>query len=314
MKTHTTYTQLSYEERVKIETLRNRGDSMRTIARTLQRSPNTISRELREKRVKNVYIPKKAQHKTYWRRYRSKRDCIKVAMDKELQASVLEKLKEGWSPERIAGHATRCGTQVSKKAVYKFVKSRCLERYLFWHRHKKRSGPKRGTIRPTDTEKRHISSRPEVDGSGHFELDFIVSKQSKAVLMVMVDRYTRYTLIHRLERKTHRGVLSAIAYVQRNHRMKTITTDNDIVFQNWKEMESLLHVPFYFCAPYHSWEKGLVENTNRWIRCFVPKKTDLATVSDDDIRSIESYLNDIPRQCLSFYTATELSVIHNGVS
>lgn len=314
MKTQTTYTQLTYEERVVIGTLHNEGVSGRSIATLLDRSPNTISRELREKKVKGVYVPKKAQHKTYWKRYRSKRDCMKVAMNKDLQTFVIEKLEAEWSPERIAGYATRCGTKVSKKAIYKFVKSRCLERYLFWHKHRKHSGPKRGKSHAADVEKRHISIRPAVDGSGHFELDFIVSKKSKAVLMVMVDRYTRYTIIRRLERKTHQAVLGAIACVQRNHCMKTITTDNDIVFQNWKKLESSLSVPFYFCAPYHSWEKGLVENTNRWIRCFVPKKTDLATVSDDELRSIESYLNDIPRQCLSFYTATELSVIPNEVS
>lgn len=314
MKTHTTYTQLSYEERVVIGTLHNERISARAIAQVLNRSPNTISRELREKKVRGIYAPKKAQHRTYWKRYRSKRGCMKVALNKELQAFVITKLEAAWSPERIAGYATRCGTQVSKKAIYKFVRSRCLERHLFWHKHKKRSGPRRGVARVRDTEKRHTSLRPEVEGSGHWELDFMVSKKSKVVLMVMVDRYTRYALIRRLERKTHQAVLSAIACVQSNHRMKTITTDNDIVFQNWKKMESSLHVPFYFCAPYHSWEKGLVENTNRWIRCFVPKKTDLATVSDDELRSIESYLNDIPRQCLSFYTASELFVIPSEVS
>lgn len=308
------YTTLSYEERVKIEILRARGDSMRAIARTLDRSPNTISRELREKTVRRAYIAKKAQHKTYWKRYRSKRGCMKVAMDRDLTKLVLQKLPLGWSPERIAGYATRCGTSVSKKAVYKFVKSRCLERYLFWHRHKRRGGPKRSVHRQTDTEKRPIATRPAVDGSGHFELDFIVTRHSSVVLMVMVDRYTRYTVIHRLEHKTHQGVLAVLTDVRSRYGMQTITTDNDIVFRNWDDMEATLSVPFYFCAPYHSWEKGLVENTNRWIRCFVPKKTDIATVTDDDLRSIETYLNDIPRQCLNYYRASELFVIHNGVS
>jgi IS30 family transposase len=239
---------------------------------------------------------------------------MKVAMEKDLQAFVIEKLEASWSPERIAGYVARFGIQVSKKAIYKFIKSRCLEYHLFWYKYKKHSGPKRGVPYATDAEKRHISLRPEVDGSGHWELDFIVSRQSKAVLMVMVDRYTRYSVIRRLERKTHQAVLDAIHDIQRNHRMKTITTDNDIVFRNWKEMEFSVHTPFYFCAPYHSWEKGLVENTNRWIRCFVPKKTDLAHVSDDELRSIESYLNDIPRQCLNFYTARELLAIPSGVA
>lgn len=314
MQKGTTYTQLTYEDRVIISTLHNEGVSARSIAILLNRSPNTVSRELAEKQVKGTYDAKKAQHKTYWRRYLSKRGCLKVAMDRRLAALVLAKIKGRWSPERIAGYATRMGMQVSKKAVYKFVRSRRLDYCLFWGRHKRKGGPKRGHVSCGDTEKRRIEERPMVTVSGHFELDFIVCRQSNVVLMVMVDRHTRYTVIRRLERKTHQGVLSALADIKRRYGFTTITTDNDIVFRNWKEMESVLSTPFYFCAPYHSWEKGLVENTNRWIRCFVPKKTDLATVSDGELRSIESYLNDIPRQCLNYYRASELFVIHSEVS
>ena len=124
--------------------------------------------------------------------------------------------------------------------------------------------------------------------------------------MVMVDRWTRYAIVIRLERKTHQWVLGALGRIADRHGIDTITTDNDIVFQKWQDMEAKLPgVQFFFCHPYHSWEKGLVENTNRWIRTFVPKRTDLATVSDDTLRSIHTYLNDIPRQCLGFQTARE---------
>lgn len=300
------FSQLSYEERIKIAALHERGDSIRSIGKTLGRSPNTVSRELREKTVRRVYIPKKAQTKTYWRRYRSKRDCMKVAMSTKLTELVHEKLPLRWSPERIAGYARREGQVVSKKAIYKYVKSRCFERYLFWKRHKKKSGRKRGQALPADREKRLIETRPACTASGHWELDFIVSSLSGAVLLVMVDRWTRYTIIERLERKTHALVLRALADIADRHGIETITTDNDIVFQKWKEMEAgLPGVRFFFCHPYHSWEKGLVENTNRWIRTFVPKKTDLATVTHDDIRSILAYLNDVPRQCIGFQTARE---------
>ena len=78
------YQQLSFEERVQIELLKRSGVSMRGIARLLRRSPNTISRELKEKLVKGVYLPKKAHHKTYYRRYLSKRQCLKVARDSYL--------------------------------------------------------------------------------------------------------------------------------------------------------------------------------------------------------------------------------------
>ena len=300
------YTHVSYEEWIRLEVLLSQGASLRSIARTLGRSPNTLSRELREKQVKGVYVPKKAHHKTYWRRYRSKQNCMKVALSKELTALVKEKLPLGWSPERIAGYARREGISVSKKAVYRFVKSRCMERYLFWHKYRVRGGPKRRHRGYRDTEKRRCHVRPPVLGSGHLELDFIVSRQSPAVLMVVVDRWTRETTIRRLERKTHRAALGALQEIQRHQAITTVTTDNDIVFRRWKEFETVMHTPFFFTLPYHSWEKGLVENTNRWIRCFVSKRRDISTVSDDELRSIEIFLNETPRQCLGYRTAMEV--------
>ena len=308
------YHQLSYEERVKIEVLKAEGKSVRSIAKTLGRSPNTIALELREKQVKGKYNPKKAQHKTYWRRYCSKQNCMKVAMDCELGRFVRNKLIMGWSPERISGRARKIGMPVSKKAVYKFVYSRCLERYLFWSKVKKKSGPKRAQASLKDPSKKGLSMRPALFGSGHMELDFLVSRRSSAVLMVMVDRYSRLTIIRKLGHKTHQAVLGALQKIHMRYRLKTITTDNDIVFRRWRELERALSVPFFFTQPYHSWEKGLVENTNRWIRCFVPKRRDLALVSEDELRSIESFLNETPRQILGYQTATEVLLSANQVS
>lgn len=306
MEKGTTYHQLSYEERVQIEVLKEKGESIRSIAKALGRSPNTVSQELKEKKVRGVYTPKKAHHKTYWRRYRSKRNCLKVAMDKNLTLFVREKLHLGWSPERIAGRATREGMPVSKKAIYKFIHSRAWGYHLFWKKYHKKGGPKRKQGTWKDPEKKGISLRPSVVGSGHMELDFLVSRHSPVVLMVMVDRYTRYTVIRKLAHKTHQGVFDALREIHRHSPLKTITTDNDIVFRKWKEMENILSLPFFFTAPYHSWEKGLVENTNRWIRCFIPKRRDCASVTDDELRSIEWFLNETPRQCLGYQTATEV--------
>jgi IS30 family transposase len=86
--------------------------------------------------------------------------------------------------------------------------------------------------------------------------------------------------------------------------LKSITTDNDIAFTCWRELEVLLNVPIYFTHPYHSWEKGLVENTNRWIRCFVPKRRDIGTVAQEELNEIHSFLNDRPRESIEFRTAS----------
>lgn len=311
MKKGTTYQQLSYEERVSIETLLRRGLSVRAIGRSVGRSPNTIARELKEKQVRGMYRPKKAQHKTYVRRWRSKVNCMKVAMSPALTTLVRNEIGH-WSPERIAGYATRTGTPVSYKAVYKYVRSRALDHHLFWEKHLKKRGRKRGVRNPKDTAKRLLVSRPLVRTSGHWELDFIVSRKSGAVLLVMVDRWTRYTLVRKLYRKTHVAVQRALTNIKQKYNIKTITTDNDIVFKNWQQLEVSI-APFYFASPYHSWEKGLVENTNRWIRTIVPKRSDIALVTKAQLISIDSLLNKTPRQCLGYRTAEEV-LLTNRVS
>jgi IS30 family transposase len=149
--------------------------------------------------------------------------------------------------------------------------------------------------------------------SGHWELDFIVSRKSKAVLLVFVDRWTRYGVVRKLYRKTHHAVLRELMHIKRKHVLHTITTDNDIVFKNWQLLEASLSVPFFFASPYHSWEKGLVENTNRWIRTIVPKRSDIALVTQSQLNEIDSLLNKTPRQCLGYRTAEEV-LLANRVS
>lgn len=87
---------------------------------------------------------------------------------------------------------------------------------------------------------------------------------------------------------------------------KRCANNNDIAFTYWRYFENLLGTPFYFTHPYHSWEKGLVENTNKWIRHFIPKKTDLQTVTQEKIHEVLVYLNDRPRAVLQYKTANEV--------
>ena len=146
-------------------------------------------------------------------------------------------------------------------------------------------------------------------GSGHFEGDFIVSSHNTYSLLVVVDRYTRKTLVRRLSNRRHATVSRAFADMLRAVRVKTLTLDNDVSFNHWKKLQKLLHTKVYFCHPYHSWEKGLVENTNRWIRTVVAKRRDIATVTNDELRSIERMQNEIPRQCLGYRTALEVELL-----
>lgn len=300
------YKQLSFEERFTIEKLWSGYVAIRSIAEFLDRSPNTISRELRCNMVSGVYNAKKAHQKRYQRRWRAKRQCLKVAMDSFLVNFVEAKLKAKWTPGSISGYLKQeLGITCSKKAIYKYVEHRGLEYRLFWRWNKKRSGPKRQKHRVCDDRRKYIGQRSVQNVLGHYELDFIVSKQSSYVLLVATDQLTRHSMVRKLPNRKRSTISQAFSDMFGGVTVKSITTDNDIAFTHWRELETILHAPVYFCHPYHSWEKGLVENTNRWIRCFVPKRRDIASVTQEDLNEIHTFLNDRPRECLNFRIPSE---------
>lgn len=298
---HMKYTHLSFEERFLIETLLKSKVRIREIAGFLGRSPNTVSREIRKNTVRGEYRADKAHHKSYFKRWRSKRQCLKVAMDRFLHHFVDEKLRKRWSPEQISGHLEKeFGISCSTKAIYKFARRRCYDRYLFWGWNKHKSGKKRYQYDTPKDGRKYIDERPLLDGSGHLEMDFIVSRQSVWVLLVLVDRWTKRVWVRRLPNRKRDTIRAALSEMLSGIEVKSITTDNDIAFVCWRELETLVHAPLYFTHPYHSWEKGLVENTNRWIRCFVPKRRDIASVTEEDLENIHAFLNDRPRAVIGF--------------
>jgi len=296
------YKHLSFEERFTIEKLWGGDVGVRSIAEFLGRSPNTISRELGKNIVGGVYDADKAQLKVSQRRWRAKRQCLKVAMSSFLVTFVETKLELRWTPKQISGYLKEeLGISCSAKAVYKFIEHRGLEYRLFWRWNKKRGGPKRKTHKVCDDGRKYIDIRPDTTNSvGHYELDFIVSTQSSYVLLVATDRLTKRSLIAKLPNRKRSTMSQAFSEMFSNIEIKSITTDNDIAFTHWRELEAIVHAPIYFCHPYHSWEKGLVENTNRWIRCFVPKRRDIASVTQEDLNEIHAFLNDRPRECLGY--------------
>ena len=295
------YTHLKKEERYVIEILYQQLYSVRHIASVLGRSPNTVSREIKQNMVAGTYTAKKASQKSSARRWRAKKQCLKVAMDRFLKQFVEEKLAEKWSPQQMSGYLrNEMNIICSAKAIYKYIEHRGLEYRLFWGWNKRKTGRKRGAAKAIHDNRKWINERPEISEPGHLEVDFVVSKHSTAVLLVATDRYTTYSWVQKLpnrKRTTVRGAFSVLSLV---FSIKSITTDNDIAFRHWTELESIIQAPIYFCHPYHSWEKGLVENTNRWIRCFVPKRRDIASVTQEDVDAIHAFLNDRPRACLGY--------------
>lgn len=292
---------LSFEERFVIEKLFVAGVRLREIARFLLRSPNTVSREINKNSVNGMYLARKANHRAYFKRWRSKRQCLKVAMDRFLCRFVEKKLREKWSPEQISGYLRiEMGIQCSAKCIYKFADKRSLNHLLFWGWNNMKQCRKRYAWKTPKDGRKYIEERPEVLTIGHFEIDFIVSKQSNWSFLVATDRFSMHSFIEKIPNRKRSTVLAALSRMFSHIEVKSITTDNDIAFVNWREIESLLNTQIYFTHPYHSWEKGLVENTNRWIRCFAPKRRDVGSVSDEEMQEILSFINDRPKEVLGF--------------
>ena len=302
------YHHLRDEERFVIEKLYRVGVLIRKIAEFLERSPNTISREIKKHSVNGAYDAIKAKQKASAERWRAKEQCLKVAMNSFLCIFVEERLEKPyrWSPKQISGYLKReLGIICSTKAIYKFAESRGLEHLLFWGWNNHKGGRKRGHWKTAQDGRKYIDERPEAKEAGHLEMDFIVSKESAWVLLVVVDRVAKKTWIRKLPNRKRNTIRAALSSMFHGVELKSITTDNDIAFTCWRELEVLLNTPIYFTHPYHSWEKGLVENTNRWIRCFVPKRRDIETVTQENLDEIHAFLNDRPRECLGFQSASE---------
>ena len=307
-------------DRQQIDLYLKEGKKFRRIAKLMRKSRNAISYEVKVNAVRGNYDWKKADAKAKLRRRQSKYQGMKVVDRPELRKFVVAKLMEDWSPEEIAGrlkYVEKKLPYVSAKGIYKFVASvygRQVEKFLRCKGKKKKGGSRTKVIqlkdrvfidkRPKSVEKRSFF--------GDWEGDFIVSGRSgKGVLLVLVERKSRYVIIRRLLTQTSDQVNAMIVQLLGGIVLfNSLTLDNDIVFRKHKALSALLGRPVYFTHPYHSWEKGTVENMNKWIRQYVKKGSDISAYSEKYIQFVEDRLNDRPRECLKSRTPREIFEKH----
>lgn len=246
---------------------------------------------------------------------------MKIMEDSQLRDYVEEKLKKDWSPEEIAGRLKNIDRDIkyaSYQAIYKFVYSvygRTLERYLR-HKGKKRKKGKKEKV--TQLKNRtFIDERPEITNKkerfGDWEGDFLVSgKSGKGLLIVLYERKAMYIVIKRLLTRSCNIVNQYIKEMTGGFVcFNSLTIDNDISFRKHEELSELLGASIFFCHFYHSWEKGGVENINKLIRQYIPKGSDISKYSDEDIREIETKLNNRPRKSLKYKTPLEVMLENN---
>lgn len=234
---------------------------------------------------------------------------MKIVHHDALRREVAGRLMDDQSPEAIAGYVTthrKDLPHVSKDSIYRFVRS-VYGRRIEAHRSKKK--PRRRFKRTKtaslpgrtfiDKRPKKINARERI---GDAEVDFIVSgKSGKGILLVVVDRKSRTTFVEQIIRVNIPHVHAAFQKINmRFPEMRTLTMDNDILFAGHEKLAELLEVKIYFCHPYHSWEKGTVENINKAIRRDIPKGNDISKYSKRFIKSLERKLNRRPMKCLDY--------------
>jgi IS30 family transposase len=300
------YTHLTQDERYQIYVLKKAGHIQSEIAKLINRSESTVSRELRRNRGRRGYRPKQAQAKADDRRAINAR---RVADDAWQFAQ--ERLLMQWSPEQISGHVN-----ISPETVYQRVYADKQSSGLLWKnlrcqkKRRKRYGKmeRRGQI----PNRLFIEDRPAIVDErkriGDWEADTIIGKNHRQAIVSIVERKTGLTLIKKVERKTAKAVCQAMIDLLKpyKNKVRTITSDNGKEFAGHEEIAKTLKADFYFAHPYASWERGTNENTNGLIRQYFPKNRDFTTITQKEINFAMERLNNRPRKRLGYRTPNQV--------
>lgn len=321
------YTHLTLGEREQMYALREQGVSLRTIAKQLNRSQSSLTREL-QRNIKygneylvNTYLPCKAEALS---QKRAKGQRKKASLKNPTIFLYVRKhlLEDRWSPETIAGRLKLDypGESICHETIYRYIYAKRLQpktypplsSYLPLARKRRMKKLGRGVHRhgkipfaiSIEQRPKSILQRKRI---GHWETDNVIGKNTdKAALSVTVERKTRFSILTKLSDRTAKGKKEALITRLKTYPRKTLTADNGKENTCHQEISKALDLSMYFCHAYASWEKGGVENMNGRIRRFIPKGQSLDTVSEETIQAIEYKLNHTPRKCLGFKTPYEI--------
>lgn len=317
------YKHLSEEDRDKIHLLLLAGASLSKIARGLGRHRSTLHREIcrNASPAYQSYLPHWAQRRAQKRksqavrRRRLKNDAIESYVRNQLAASL--------SPELIAGRIGHDlpGYRISHEAIYQYIYHRdtpgrtelieCLRRAHRKRRNKAIGRKQRKTKIPgrvpIERRPKRIEKRIQ---AGHWEGDTLISRKSKAALCSLVERKTRLLYLSKLPRKealiTARTMIRRLRALPAKSR-RTITLDNGTENAQHQAITAAIKTKCYFATPYHAWERGTNEYVNGLVRWFLPKGTDFSKINDQQIRQIESIINNRPMKCLGYKSPLEVA-------
>lgn len=314
---------LTLSEREDVSRGLSAGLSMRAIAAQLGRSPSTVSREIARNGGYDDYRASLAEQAAWDRAQRPKR--CKLACSKPLSRVVAKKLQSQWSPQQIAGWLKRAypgneDQQVSHETIYRtlFIQSRgalkkelqqCLRSKRVMRRGKTSSlkGQGLGKIpyavpiseRPASVKDRAVP--------GHWEGDLIAGSNN-TFIATLVERHSRYVMLAKLDNKNTQTVISALIKQSKklpNELYKSLTWDRGSELTDHQHFTLATDIKVYFCDPQSPWQRGSNENTNRLLRQYFPKGTDLSIHSQAKLNAVARQLNERPRKTLEYETPAE---------
>jgi transposase, IS30 family len=314
------YEQLSLEERCEIARRRADGQSVRQIAAALDRSPSSVSRELKRNSGTTVdYKPSYADAQAKARRWRGS----KLLRNPELQRLVLGHLSRGWSPQQVAGWLKRKHgrTVVSYETIYRFIAAQIARTKDYaWRLYLPRAKSKRGWRgRKGGSAAEHIKDRVSIAlrpstaadrvAPGHWEADLMLFRTYGQAVLALHERSSRALAILRQPGKRSSDVAEAIEAILAalpSRLRQTITFDNGTEFAQHFRLRENLGILTFFCDPHAPWQKGGIENAIGRLRRSLPRKADLAELSPKHFRQLARRYNNTPRKCLDFQTPAEV--------
>ena len=315
------HSQISIEQRFKIQSWIDLGLSQSEIARRLGKQQSSISRELKLNSFPDGhYQAGHADKLSSERRNAGRRSLKKLVRDTRLRRAVINCLRDKDSPEQIAG--TR------KREQKDYVVHETIYQYLYTERpdlipllrqkkrkYRRRHGTKEREKLREASKKTWITDRPEVINHriemGHWEGDTVRGKGDSGSIATHVERVSGYALASKLDNLTaqhmHEKTTQQFQTIPKQKRLSE-TNDNGIEFSDWELTQKNLAMKIYFALPYHSWERGTNENWNGLLRQFFPKGSSFATVTQKDVDQALKNLNHRPRKRLNYLSPHQVFV------
>ncbi len=310
---------ITQEERDQIACWHAAGIANKEIGRRLGRTHQTIGRELKRNMEDGTYTAIAAEHRSVVRNTQARKHAARK--DPQIYTYVVDHLRQGWSPEQIAGRLKRKHkkTMVCQESIYRYIytstdgKQQQLWEYLPRHHRKRTTWHGRTLHYQGIPERVSIHDRPHAVNTkkvfGHWEIDAVEGKGHQGAIATLLERVSRYYQAVKISNLDAEAVIKAqlsVLGMYPEFARKTATFDNGKENTNHMKLWQYYGILTYFCDAYCAWQKGSNEYHNGLLRRYIPKKTDFSTFTQEELDMMVEEINTRPRKCLNYATPKEV--------